>query len=377
MVLVVALSAAVSLSITASEITFLVALAMRLVRWGLGDRPERIPAVLWWSMLALVGTWLVSGFFSPEMGSSVLRVHRLYLMLVMFVVSENARSPGGARRLVWAYLTGAVIAATYNLVHWIAVLPTIGESHRLKGVFANAMTSGNIHAMGLVGAVAVLLGTTGRLRFAGAVTSLAAAVALGATYTRSSWVGAGAGIIALAGLGRRWRMLGIIAILGLVAVLMAPQLRNRMLSIVTPVGQDLFASDYSSRGRISLWLTGLELFAERPITGWGLADHSELIEEHRRADATFVAGHFHSNPVQVAVATGSLGLAAYTAFHLAILALLWRRRHSSVWARAAIGVWVTFHISGLFDWSFGDAEIAYQYFWWMGLGLAGAGEGEH
>jgi hypothetical protein len=33
-------------------------------------------------------------------------------------------------------------------------------------------------------------------------------------------------------------------------------------------------------------------------------------------------------------------------------------------------VWVSFQIAGIFDWTFGDAEVAYQLLFWMGLGSA-------
>ena len=64
-----------------------------------------------------------------------------------------------------------------------------------------------------------------------------------------------------------------------------------------------------------------------------------------------------------------VGLLAYAAFQLAFLVSLWPRRKTP-WGLAALAVWVAFQISGFFDWSFGDAEVAYAFFLWMGLGLA-------
>src|SRR5262249_29147255 len=133
------------------------------------------------------------------------------------------------------------------------------------------------------------------------------------------------------------------------------------------------ANELTAKGRISLWLTGWDLFRERPLLGWGLADHGKRIEAHRRPDATFKAGHFHNNVVQVAVSTGTIGLAAYVAFQLAFLTRFWGRRKPPL-GFAALGVWVAFQVAGFSDWSFGDAEVAYGFFLWMGLGLAENGE---
>ena len=145
------------------------------------------------------------------------------------------------------------------------------------------------------------------------------------------------------------------------AALLLPLARQR-------AGQLADRTEYTARGRISLWLTGVETFLERPLLGWGLADHGPLIAAHRRPDATFEAGHYHSNPVQIAVATGTIGLVAYGLFHACLALLLWRRRASPA-ALAALSAWLAFHVSGFFDWSFGDAEVAFQYMWWMGVGL--------
>jgi O-antigen ligase len=147
-----------------------------------------------------------------------------------------------------------------------------------------------------------------------------------------------------------------------ITVLAVPHFRARGEVIGNP-------NEFTARGRISLWLTGWEVFRMRPLLGWGLADHTQLIEAHRRPDATFHAGHFHNNLVQVAVSTGTVGLVAYVVFHLALLRALWLRRRST-WGLAALGVWMAFEMAGLFDWSFGDAEVAYAFFLWMGLGSA-------
>jgi O-antigen ligase len=375
-VFVLLLAAAISLSITASEICFLTALALRLVRWGLGDRPRVISPLLGWSFLGLLLAWLVSGVFAPEMVTSLVRVHRLYLVLVLFLVAEHAGNEVSARRFMWAYLVGASAGALYGLGHWYLRYQALGPTERLQGLMSTGMTSGNLHATAFVAAVAVALAVTGWLRFAAVGAGAVNGAALIATFTRSSWLGAAAGVVALAVSGRRWRVLVFLGVTTALVLAALPPVRERAKAIIIPPSKvDVHDSGRTSSGRISLWLTGLELFAERPITGWGLADHSQLIREHRRADATFEAGHFHSNPVQVAVATGSVGLAAFAFFQVALLVLLWRRRRRSIWAWAAMGVWFNFQIAGLFDWSFGDAEVTYQFFWWMGLGLGNAGPG--
>jgi len=125
-------------------------------------------------------------------------------------------------------------------------------------------------------------------------------------------------------------------------------------------------------GRVSLWKSGWAAFQARPLTGWGLEDATALIERYRRSDATFHAGHFHDNWVQIGVTTGLVGLLAYGAWMALAGWFVLRafRNTRSPFAAAGLGVWVAFQVFGLFDWAFGDAEVANQLFLWIGLALA-------
>lgn len=357
-------SAAIFLSISVMEITFLTALAIRLVRWARGERP-RTPALYLLTGALLLVSWLLASAFAPaaETGASFRTTLRLYQLLVVPVLLEHAANSRETSRLLLAYAAGAAISSLFGLWNWYERLQT-EPWYRLEGVFSTAMTSGNVFAIAVAGlwTYAWRVGMpAARWLAGGLVLSLAALIA---TLTRSSWLGAGTG----AAWGILWaRRRGWAVVALALAVLVAglvPTARQRATVLAD-------ASETTARGRISLWRSGLEIFAERPMTGWGLADKGERIRAYRRADATFEAGHFHSNPVQIAVGTGVVGLIAYTLFHAALGLLLWRRR-SSPFALAAFAAWLAFHVAGFFDWSFGDAEVAYQYFWWMGVGLGAA-----
>src|SRR5262245_21680860 len=313
----------------------------------------------------MAAAWVLAGVFSPEPFESVLRVNRLYQVALVFLVAEHAADARWAERALALYLVGVTVGASTGLVLWLSQSVAIP---RMRGVFTNAMTSGNAHSMAIVGAVAATALWQGRKRVGAGVAGVIDILALVATQTRSSWLGAVFGTLTLFGRrsNRMWVAVGLLVFA--VAIVANPAQRQRATQIANP-------HEETAQGRISLWLTGWELFCERPILGWGLSDHLKLIEAHRRPDAPFHGGHFHNNLVQVAVSTGMVGLAAYAAFHLALAAALWRRRQAAL-GLAALGVWVAFQVAGLFDWSFGDAEVAYAFFLWMGLGAAENREAE-
>lgn len=350
---------AVSLSIAGMELTFLPALAIRIVRALRGERP-RVPGLYLAGGLALLVAWLAASAAAPVPGESLPRVLRLYQLLVPLVVLEHAAHAGGARRLLTAYAIGAGAAAIYGFADWWIRLPAT-PGLRLEGTFSTAMTSGNVFALAASGLWTYAWITGPRAAPVMTAAAVLAAAALVGTMTRSAWLGALLGSATGTLFARR-------RALGLALVLVAALAAQLVPGAARRAGEITDATEYTARGRLSLWLSGYDAFRERPLLGWGLADHSELIAARRRADATFEAGHYHSNPVQIAVATGLVGLAAYVFFHAGVGWLLWRRR-ASAFAVAALAAWIAFHVSGFFDWSFGDAEVAYQYFWWVGLGL--------
>jgi len=357
--LLLVFAAAVSVSIAASEIAFLSALASRIVRHFAGDRLTLRPRLVLVTALGLLAAWILSGLVSPERAESLWRVHRLYQIAVVFVVTERAADAAWAGRAVAAYLLGMSLGAAVGLVGW-----WVGsDDPRMRGVFSTGMTSGNSLAMAYVAATAAAgLAWTGARRAGASVAGALAAVGLAATRTRSSWLGAVLGCATLALMPRARRGAALAIAFFVVLVMAVPGFRER-------AGQMGDTREYTAQGRLSLWHTGWNLFRDRPVLGWGIADQSRRIEAHRLPDATFHGGHFHNNIVQIAVTTGTVGLLAYAAFHLALLAALWPRRRGP-WGLAAIGVWVAFQMAGFFDWSFGDAEVAYAFFLWMGLGAA-------
>jgi O-antigen ligase len=357
------LALSMSLSIAATEIAFFLALVLRLTRAARGEPWRLKPVVLAWAGAALAAAWVAAGAASAEPIESLVRARRLYVLLVLFLVAEGVRAPRAARRLATAYLAGAVLGGVYGLGAWVVRLWSAGPHERLAGAFSTGMTAGNVLATALVAAVALMLERAPTPRLLAPAAALASAAGLAATRTRSSWLGALAGLAAAGLTGRRRG--AALAVMAACVLLVAtvPVLRARAASAFDP-------RDFTAQGRVSLWLTGWDLFRERPVLGWGLADQRHLIAMHRRDDATFLAGHFHNNVVQVAVMSGAVGLAAYVALMALLGWCAWRARRRSPWARAAVGVWLAFQVGGLFDWSFGDAEVTYHFLFWMGLGLA-------
>ncbi len=362
---------ALPLSIAATEIALGLAIAAWLCTrpW---DRPHA-PGVraLGVATLALVAAWLLASAISPLPLASFLQARKIYSIVIVFLLADRARDLELANRFVTTTFASGLLSAALGFLQF-GIRHARGESDQpLKGVFSTAMTTGNVlTTLAVVALAVVLFARPGvRNRWFDRTALGVFFVSLALTFRRGSYLGWVAGSIALVGL-KRARWLVIVPLVAALALALGPQeARRRASSIAHPV-------DYTSTGRVSLWKSGLAAFRDRPVTGWGLQDGRALIERYRRPDAKFPAGHFHNNWVQIAVTTGTVGLLAYGAWMALAGWWAWRafRRTRAAFAAAGLAAWLGFQVYGLFDWSFGDAEVANQLFVWLGMALAaGAG----
>jgi O-antigen ligase len=367
-VALVVLAVALPLSIAVSELT----LGVVLLAW-LATRPWTRPVprglrLLAWATAALAASWILASVTADDPWASLVKARKLWSMALVFVVADRARAVVlGDRLALFSILSGGASAVVGIVDHLLDRRAPGYDGERLSSTFSNAMTSGNVFASLVIAAAGELFSP--RLarvaRLAAGVGLVVLGVALLGSQTRSAWLAvlAGAGLLLLR--LRPRGLLALAAIVGLIVAFGPAELRARAASMVDPAHP-------GNAGRISLWKSGLAALADRPWTGVGLADHYALIERHRRPDATFHAGHFHNNLVQVAVSTGLVGLLAYVAWMGMVGVLLVRVAARPGWGRGliALAVWVAFQVHGMFDWSFGDAEVANQFFLWTGLGLA-------
>jgi O-antigen ligase len=358
---------ALPLSIAATEI----ALGCALLLW-LATRPWTRPQApfvraLGFATLGLVFAWLLASATSASPLASLLNARKIYSIAIVFLLADRLRDPVLCRRFVSTVFAAGLVTCGLGFIQF-GIRHARGEwDQPLQGVFSTAMTTGNVLTTLALVALAFVLFGTGPLRRRwldrAALATFLATLLL--TFRRGSYLAWLAGSLVLVGL-KRARWLVIVPLVVAVALVVAPRAgRERALSIAHPV-------DITSLGRLSLWKSGLAAYGDRPWTGWGLQDARGLILHYRRADALFPAGHFHNNLVQIAATTGTVGLLAYLAWMLLAGLAAWRafRNTRSAAAAAGLAAWIGFQVHGMFDWSFGDAEVVNQLFVWLGLALA-------
>ena len=320
-----------------------------------------------WACLAIAGSWILSSITSPEPLASFIHVRKLYAMGLVYLAAETLRPAAARARLVPLIAAGATVTAVAGFLIY-AIMIRVEPAYRLKSLLSNQMTSGGVLAAASLWALGgMTAGSRTRRLWLGAVL-LGLLPALALTQTRSHWMGFAVGsvVILLSRSPKAWFTVP----LGAVAFRFAApaRLAERFASIVDP-------HEPGNQGRLSMWRSGFDIFREHPITGAGIQDLLGLYRKHKYPDATFEAGHFHNNFVQFAVSAGVIGLAAFTFWVIAGFRQLLRSRavasgEDRGLIASALAIFTAMLVAGLFDFTFGDAEVIYHSYLGLGLALA-------
>ena len=348
----------------AALITGLVALAVSRAR---GRRFRFKNSWLEPASLALLASWLLATAFSAERADSLFHVRKLYALGLIWLAAETCREPAMRRRIVPLLLAGAGLTAVAGLLIYAA---RIGQEpgYRLQSLLSNQMTSGGVLAAAALWGLGYMSAAAGRRRWAVAATLLPLGGALVLTQTRSHWLGftVGAAVVLLSLAPRRAWLLPALA--GAVWLISPARIAARFLSIFDP-------HEPGNQGRLSMWRSARDIIRAHPALGVGCQDLLALYRRFKYPDATFESGHFHNNFIQVAVMAGVVGVAAFAFWHAAALRQLWRARRSATGedrglAASGMAVFAAMMVGGMFDFTFGDAEVVYHSYLALGLALA-------
>ena len=194
---------------------------------------------------------------------------------------------------------------------------------RVNSVFWDPNVYGRYLALVLVVVTTALLYVKERRPFwllAGTI--LVLWIGLAQTFSQSSFIALLAGLAVLAALRWSWRWtLAAVAVGAIGAVL--------VVILIGGKGVNFDRINIDTSGRADLVSGGLDLFAERPLQGYGSGSFQRAYRQHRserKAPVTIS----HTEPITVAAEQGLVGLAAYAAL---IVVAIWTMA-AGMWARA-------------------------------------------
>jgi len=355
-------AATVLVSIAAAE-TFLAMAFLAAVI----SRPGRI---VWPSytipMCAFMLTTVVSLLMSPQPDIGMGAV-RKFVLFAMGLLAANLVNTTYRARISIAVLLGVATATSvlaviqFATAYWrflstnnLADDPTVLA--RVTGFMGHWMTFSGEQMLVWCAAVPALLSLGKKWMIPLGIVG----TALVLSFTRSVWLGAIGGFLAVIFLMPRKLWIGILAPIGLVAIVASGLIVHRLALSFQQQG---FAPDTARR---ELFIGGVRMIRDHPLFGVGPERiHTEFPRYYRGndlANANFYYGHLENNVVQLAAERGLLCLAAFLWFIFEIYgSLIARLRAGAGDARwmilSALAALTGFMISGFFNYNFGDSEV--------------------
>ncbi len=357
--LTAASAVAVLVSIAAAEIL----LAMACLAW-LILRPRR---VVWPGYIVPLCVFMATTVLSlvmsaqPEAGMGAVRKFVLFAMGLLatnFVINKERARACYAGLLGVAAVTSVValgqFAVRYMKFQGTQSLtddPTVLA--RITGFMGHWMTFSGEQLLIWCAAVPAMA-ALGRRWF---VPLGVVGTALILSFTRSVWLGALGGFLAVALLLPRRMLIGVVLPVGLVAAAASGLIYHR---VSMSFGQN-FSPDSS---RLAMAFTGFHMIQDHPLFGVGPERiHIEFPRYYRGTDlANFYYGHLHNNILQIAAERGLLCLAAFLWFIFEIYAdlagMLKTATDETRWTvLSALAAVTGFLVAGFFEYNFGDSEV--------------------
>jgi len=358
--LTAASAVAVLVSIAAAEIL----LAMACLAWLIfRPRPMVWPGYLIPLCVFMATTVLSLAMSSePSIGTGVVRKFVLFAMGFLaanFVINDERARVCYAALLGVAAITSlaalgqfAVRYMKFQTTQSLTDDPTVLA--RITGFMGHWMTFSGEQLLIWCAAVPAVI-VLGR-RWLVPLAIVGAALIL--SFTRSAWLGAFGGFLAVALLLPRKTLVGVVLPVGLVAAAASGLIYHR---VSMSFDQPNFSPDTS---RLAMAVTGFHMIQDHPLFGVGPERiHTEFPRYYHGNDlANFYYGHLHNNIVQIAAERGLLCLAAFLWFIFAVYADLWRMLRTATseirWTiLSAIAAVTGFLIAGFFEYNFGDSEV--------------------
>lgn len=273
------------------EWTLAVVLVLYAVQSAWSSDPDRaLENVLFFYIPFAVGFVLLSRFdWTPKLAARVLAV----LAALAVVLTSIGFVEFATRHLL---LNPKVIAANQ-----------VNDYFRVNSLFFDPNIFGRFLAIVIVLLVAWICWE--KRQKAVAAGALVIAFLFGGlltTLSQSSYAALLAGLAMLAAL--RWSVRWTVAVVAVAAVLAAGA-----LAVGTGVLEGGDDASRATSGRSALVTGGIELFAERPVVGWGAGSFALEYREAENVSAAKAASASHTIPVTVAAEQGVIGLAAYLA----------------------------------------------------------------
>jgi O-antigen ligase len=345
-------------------------LAQLVPRWlsrRAGEAPRRSPITLEWLLLGAVVLYAVQGIYSTDHAKAAENVAFFYIPFgLLFMLLRDVR---WTRELVLACLgvavALAVVFAGVGFVEYsrkslflnpkVVAANQYGNYFRVNSLFFDPSIYGRFLAMVMIAVTSVVLWSCRRrdvLLAAGVLAWLLAGLVT--SFSQSSIAALLLGLALLA--AYRWDVRATVYVAGALLAIAAVFVLVAPPSLHFGLNGSGGSTSNATSGRTKLISGGLELFAQRPLYGYGSGSFETEYKHLGKASAANATSASHTTPITVAAEQGIIGLAVYAALLLAAFAVLFTGARRSpprpIGARPAIAACLAALV--LHTWTYAD-----------------------
>ena len=365
-VLMLTAAAAVLVSIAAAETL----LAMACLGW-IAVRPKPI---MWPSyfvpLCAFMLTTVLALVMSPQPDAGMSAVRKFVLFSMGFLAANLVTTPKRARIAHGTLIAVAAAASLRAIGQFIVTYIHFLSTHtvendpvvlaRIRGFMGHWMTFSGEQVLIWCAAVPALI-ALGR-RWTIPVTAIGATLIL--SFTRSAWLGAIAGVAAVALFLPRRLLIPVLLPLVIIAAASSGLIYHRVAQSFETTSNPNSGAGEGVTSRLKLWKAGVQMIHDHPLFGVGPQRIAlEFPQYYRGSDIkSFYYGHMENNFMQLAAERGLLCLAAFLWFifelYASLTGMLKTAGEETRWAvLSALAALTGFLVSGFFEYNFGDSEV--------------------
>jgi putative inorganic carbon (HCO3(-)) transporter len=285
--------------------------------WLAAQRRTQPPApgsALRRALLAFAAAAAISVLGSARPLASGLEALRILTAVTMFIVVERlVRDQATLRRVLTAVYVSALFPLAYTLSGVLAGAADTEVKRdltRITGPFNQSNSFGRYLMVLIILGVAIWPHVSARWGLPFTAILACCAGLLFFTYTRTALVGTVLGLVVVCAVKAK-RMLLVLLVVVLCALLVVPQLSSRFTELAAPPAPGE-RNPNTLTWRLAYWAEVLPLANANPVTGIGLAGTENATDEAKQP---------HNDFVRAYVETGLIGLGAYVAMLIAMVAV--------------------------------------------------------
>ncbi len=328
---------------------------------------------LWRPWLLFAILTLASSFHAPDSIKSLLEARELTQIMIFYLAINVIDDDWEALWLVKALVVVTSVAALYAL--GVSLEGALSLENRMSGFFSIYMTFGGfLLVVGTLALSYIFVPPRERKSTWVYASVLLILTALLTTLSRNAWVGLVVGMVVVA-VASKSRKAGLcLALVMVLAIFMAPHsISQRVKSIVN-------LQDETAVERIYMWKSGIKMFMDKSILGFGPGEIKDNYAHYVNSKATQKSlAHLHNNIVHLAAERGIFALGAWVwawfGYFVLVIQRILDTRDAPFGTRfrmvGGLAVAAGFLSAGMFEYNFGDSEVVMLMFMAIALPFMG------